>query len=175
MNGNIESGMEFAEQPENYFKVESCPTMRALNVKTCDFIIAKKSGVQTRIFLIEAKSSAPKPLQDNTTQKEPWEKFLQNICEKMVTTLLVFIGLKVGRHYSQLSDLPDTIARAVLGDLSITPCLVLKEHPPYALFQISDALKIRLQPIVKSFVLDQPIVINADMAIKKGLVTKIIS
>jgi hypothetical protein len=63
----------------------------------------------------------------------------------------------------------------VLGDLSITPCLVLKEHPPYALFQISDALKIRLQPIVKSFVLDQPIVINADMAIKKGLVTKIIS
>ncbi len=174
MNSNVESGMEFVVQPGNYFKIESCPTMQTLNVKTCDFVIARKSGVQTRVFIIEAKSSAPKPAENDASQKEPWEKFLQNIYEKMINTLLVFIGLKVGRHYSQLSDLPNTLAKTALSDLLITPCLVLKEHPEHALFQVSDALKIKMQPIVKSFVLEQPIVINADMAMKKGLVSTII-
>ena len=175
MNGNIESGMEFVEQPGDYFKIETCPTMKALGVKTCDFVITRKLGARTKVFIIEAKSSAPRPPENDNTYKESWEEFLQTIYEKMVNTLLVFVGLKTGRHYSRDSDLPLSIKQASLSDLAITPCLVLREHPEQVLPQVSDALRIKMQPIVKSFVLEQPIVVNADMAIRKGLVNKTIS
>lgn len=170
MSDSIESGMKFVQEEGCYFKIEACPTMRVIGVKTCDFLILKTTRAWAKLFIVEAKSSAPKPPDKPDVQKQSWEEFLQVICEKTLNSLLVFIGLKVGRKYSKPCELPLHIAQLRLNDVSITPCLVLKDHPKQALPPVSNALKIKMQPIVKSFVLNDPLVINHETAMRYGLV-----
>ena len=169
MNDAIESKMRFVKVGGCYFKLETCPTMSSLGVKTCDFLIFKKERSPFKLFIIEAKSSAPLPI-DIGGDPERWDKFIQDIYEKLLNSLLVFVGLKVERPYHEISELPPHIKDAQLSILPIIPCLVLRDHPDYALPPVSDALKSKFNPIVKSFALDPPIVINSALAIKYGLV-----
>jgi len=173
MNDAIESKMQFVKVDGCYFKLETCPTMSSLGVKTCDFLILKKARPSLKLLIIEAKSSAPQPIDIGGDPKR-WDRFIQEIYEKLLNSLLVFVGLKVERPYHEISELPPHIKEAPLSILSIIPCLVLRDHPDYALPPVSDALKSKLNPIVRSFALDPPIVINSALAIKYGLVESVV-
>ena len=58
MNDTIESKMQFVKVDGCFFKMETCPTMSALGVKTCDFLILKNAQSTQELFVIEAKSSS---------------------------------------------------------------------------------------------------------------------
>lgn len=74
--------------------------------------------------------------------------------------------MKWSYPYPVISELPSKIKEMSFAELSIKPCLVLRDHPDYALPPVSDALKAKLNPIVKCFALMPPVVVNSSMAIK---------
>ena len=173
MSDSIESGMVFIRTPEGFFNVEKCPTVESIGegVKICEFFMRKESGAKVKLFLVEAKSSSPKPptIGGGTM---PWDEYNDDICEKLTNGLLVYLGLKTGRPYSERSELPGAMAADDIADLSIIPCLVLRDHPEWALAPVQDELRMRMNHIVKSFQLEQPLAINREIAVKYGLVEK---
>ena len=169
MKDAIESKMQFLKVDGCFYKMETSAVMASLGIKTCDFLILRAAKSPQELFIIEAKSSAPRPGPGGGDPVR-WDAFIQEIYEKLLNSLLVFLGLKVHRPYHEFSELPSHMKNVSLSDLSITPCLVLRDHPDYALPPVSDALKSKLDPVVKSFTLKPPVVINSTLAIKYGLI-----
>ncbi|HUW39985.1 MAG TPA: hypothetical protein VMV90_03175 [Rectinemataceae bacterium] len=171
MSDNIESGMVFVRSRDGFFNVEKSATMGSIGdgVKICEFFSRIERNGKPKLFLVEAKSSSPKPASSGG-KPDRWEDYSAGIYEKFINALLIYLGLKTGRKYAVRSELPSAIAEDELGSLAILPCLVLRDHPVEALPPVQDELRMRLDHVVKSFRLEQPIAINRDMAISYGLV-----
>lgn len=175
MSDNVESGMVFIRTPDGFFNVEKSPTIGSIGdgVKICEFFIRLVRGTKVRLFLVEAKSSSPVPAATGGSPA-PWNEYSDEIYEKLVNGLLVYLGLKTGRQYTERSKLPRAMAADDIAAVAIVPCLVLRDHPEWALAPVQDELRIRLNHVVKSYRLEQPIAINATMAIQFGLLDAVV-
>ncbi len=171
MSDNLESGMVFKKEPGSFFNIEKSPTMRGIGqgVKTVEFAIRKRTGNNVKVFLIEAKKSSPRPPGSGGSQ-DTWEQYHNFLYQKMINSLLVYLGLKTDRRYAASSDLPNEMRADILSSVQIIPCLVLPDHPEYGLPPLQDELRKRLNPIVRSYCLEQPVVLNYEGARIAGLV-----
>lgn len=162
-----ESGMNFGPfEEDKVFHIEKSVLYESLGegIKTAEFVWLRTVEDRPIFWVVEAKSSSPRP-----QSSQEFQNFLVEIGEKWVNSLSLTISAIIGRHGS-LADLPETWLSTPLADLDVKLVLVIRGHQPDWLAPLRDALNRELRPIIKTLALGSPVfVLNEAMAIKHGL------
>lgn len=136
-----ESGMTFGPfESSHIFWIEKSELYKNLhNIKTVEFILEHNDNLQ----FIEAKSSSPRPVPDNTVR---FEQFIDEISQKFLHSLNLYCAGILGRHGSS-NDIPDSMKNMEHQKLSIKFILVIKNHQTEWLMPIQDALDQKMSSI----------------------------
>lgn len=163
----VESGMTFgpfedshvfwAEESNLYHGVQNS------KVKTVEFVLAENSKIQ----FLEAKSSSPKPIPENTTE---FNSFIDEIFLKFLHSINLFYAGILGRHEKN-NDIPEYIRKIDNQRISIKFILIIKGHEMDWLPPIHEALTKKMIPISAIWNSDVA-VINDAMAVKYKLISK---
>jgi len=170
-----ESNMIFGEFDQDFcFEIEKSATYKKLQnyIKIADFLWLKPKKNKKQIWIIEAKESSPDP-----KNKEKFEQSINDICEKMINSLMLTLAMCLKRH-SDWQELPLEFQKLDLTTIQFKCILVIKGHEEKWLPPLQDALKKQLQAPIKTFALDinGVVVINDEKAQKKyNLIKNIIS
>lgn len=165
-----ESDMLFGEFAEtDCFRIEKSDLyqkkLMPKGVKTTEFILFKNG----RLYFVEAKKTTPDYAHRTDENKLDCEKYINDILTKFSNTLSIYFSMKVGR-------LPQNEFPQLIRDLdskSLRPVLVLVVKNAYerSLDPLKDLLKKSANPILKIWnITDEIVILNEEMAIKKGLV-----
>lgn len=158
-----ESGMKFGPFPDSHvFWIEKSELYKSVhNIKTVEFILENNNKLQ----FIEAKSSSPKPVPENTVS---FEQFIDEISQKFLHSLNLYYAGVLGRHGSA-NDVPAFMKKIDHQQVSIKFILVIKNHQNEWLMPIKDALEKKMSSI-SSIWESQVAVINAKTAQKYKLI-----
>lgn len=144
----VESGMTFGPYPEgDCFYIEKSQIYQKIHdgVKIAEFLLLyrKTKNSQPIIWMIEAKSSSPRP-----ENKGDLEKYIGEIREKFLNALLLFTAMNLHRHDS-FSEYPQKFQKLDLQKTNIRFILIIKGHQDDWLPPLQEALGKTLKPIVK--------------------------
>ena len=157
----IESGLAFGSySKEALFRVEESEIRKSLDLRTVEFILRYTDN---EILLIEAKSSSPKP-----GNQENFDEYIGEIFDKFVHSIDLYFSLVVNRLNDTAGDMPDFFRKADYATSKITLLLVINGHRISWLPPIKDALKSRLKRHIKTWRLDVA-VMNHEQAESYGL------
>ena len=172
----IESGMTFGPYPDGYcFYIEQSETLKQLNkhakkdegVLIAELLLLRIGNAKNTIWIIEAKSSSPKP--DNAVK---FDEYITEIKEKLTNSLILSVAMYLKRHSEKL---PTSFKSLDLGKTDFRLTLVIKNHQEAWLQPIQDALRIALSPLAKTWALsaNSVIVINDAIAQEHGLISAV--
>lgn len=163
-----ESGMEFGPYPEeDFFRIETSKTYEKVgdNIKIAEFLLIRDRN-KPKVWIVEAKSSAPNP-----TNKQDFDKFIEEIRDKLNNTLTLGIATCLQRH-STYSELPSSFQNLDLKKAGFYLILVINGHQDQWLPPLQKALNKALIPTVKKWNLSPTavLVLNDTMARLKKLI-----
>lgn len=148
-----ESGMEFqfSEADFNVWLPEQCDDyIKMEGVKMADFMVEVK---QTKVFLVEVKTSAPKDTQE----------FLSEIATKLRSMLSLFTSITWGRKNDTGAELPKAWKKkAFLKNEKWRCLLIVKDHKDEWLHGLQDSITIHpdFKELVQLYGLLPPICLN---------------
>jgi hypothetical protein len=163
----VESGMTFGPfERDDCFEIETCATYKKINkrggVKIAEFVWLRPPASAARLWIVEAKSKAPKEL----------GVYSRDLRDKFVNALTMVVCACLGRPGSASDELPVTFGRIDLAKIRPVFVLVVREHPDDGLDSLAAALRKALQPAIKTWGVVSPdvVVMNRAMARRKKLV-----
>lgn len=170
-----ESGMVFGPfKKEAVFHIEKSRLYRHVNrregnVPTAEFLLLyglDSSSTASSLWVVEAKSSAPRP-----GNNEDFKKFIQEINAKLTCSLSLTMAAFLGRHTS-CNDFPKNFLKQAHIPITIKLILVLSGHKKEWLEPISDALQKTFKSTARiwNFLPEDVIVLNDEMARRRGLI-----
>jgi hypothetical protein len=165
-----ESGMTFGPYSEDdCFHIEKSAVYAGVQdkVKIAEFLWVQERRGGKRIFIVEAKSSSPRP----ETQPN-FDGFIEEIRYKMINTLLLFLGIRLGRHGNAHEQLPQNLRNLDLGGTEFTFVLAIRGHPEAWLIPLQETLNSQLYSIARTFAFKSPFVavVNEERARQYGLI-----
>jgi hypothetical protein len=166
----IESGITFGPYPEGYcFYIEKSDIYAALqeHVQMAEFLLLRESKGKQVVWIVEAKSSTPRP------ESQPnFDEFITEIREKLINAFSLGWASCLGRHPQAEAELPENFKTLDLSQTDVKFVLVINGHQEGWLPPLQDALKKALHSIVRSwaFAPTSVAVINEVLAVKYGLV-----
>ncbi|MGB3138094.1 MAG: hypothetical protein WBB18_14910 [Nodosilinea sp.] len=160
----LESGISFGPYPTGqFFYIEKSKTYLAIQdgVKIAEFLIFALNNSGPRIWIIEAKSSSPRP---ETVPN--FDEFLQEIADKLSNSLNLYIAIYLKRHPSTCGELPSCFQVIDLDQIEFRLILIIKNHQLSWLPPLQDELRKKLKVTVKvwDLVPTSVLVLNEDLA-----------
>lgn len=161
-----ESGLRFGPYPQaDCFELEKSPAYKRIQsgVMMCEFaLIRRPDNRPLSIWLVEAKQSSPRP----ETQPS-FSEFIEEIRQKLSNALQLVVALHLERHEDPL---PEGFRALTLRE-GLKLVLVINGHQESWLPPLQEALRVALNPLVRTFGLDPNAVavINDDSARRRGL------
>lgn len=168
----IESGISFGPySKDDCFYIEHSAAYEKIKggIKMAEFLWIVKRRRKAKIYVVEAKSSSPRP-----ENKENFQEFVSEIREKLVNALVLFLGLRLGRHEGAGDEIPENLRDADLATIGFTFVLVVRNHREEWLVPLQDALNVQLNSTARTFGLQSPYVaaLNEEMAGSLGLIRR---
>ena len=165
-----ESGMTFGPYPEGQcFHIEESKRYAAIqeHVQMAEFLLLRNHGDKPVIWVVEAKSSTPRP----ETQPN-FEDFIAETREKFINAFSLGWACFSKRHPDAEKDVPDDFKTLDLSEVDVKFVLVINGHRDGWLSPIKDALEIALRSTVKcwAFNPNAVVVINDALAQEYGLI-----
>ncbi|WP_225886978.1 hypothetical protein [Nodosilinea nodulosa] len=166
----FESGMSFGPYPPGHcFYIEKSRTYLAIQngIKIAEFLILAVRD-KPKIWIIEAKSSSPRP------ETSPgFDKFLQEIADKLSNSLNLYVAVYLKRHSSTCNELPSPFQALDLDQVEFRLILVIKNHQMDWLPPLQDELRKKLKVTVKiwDLVPTSVLVLNEDLARESQILT----
>ncbi len=169
----VESGLTFGSFPAGHcFYIEKSKTYQQIKegVKVAEFLLLRPSpqnGKPDTIWVIEAKSSAPKP-----NNHIDFDKYMEEIRAKFTNSLTLAMTACLKRHTQADAELSDNFKQLNLASIQFILVLVIGDFPEAYLPPLQDALKKVLHPTIKTWALGSPavLVLNEDMARQQKLI-----
>jgi len=169
----IESGMTFGPYPDGHcFYIEKSQALQKIHKNTkkgegiqiAEFLLLETKDNQVTIFIVEAKTTSPRPENSNN--------YIDEIKEKLANSLALFVAIYLQRHPASNLELSDHFRQFELANVKFLLILVIKNSKEDWLIPVKDALQKALKPTVKIWNLapTSVIVLNEDGARKHGLV-----
>ena len=166
----IESGMTFGPFPENrcfYIEKSNCYAAIQEHVQIAEFLLLRINNEKPVIWIVEAKSSTPRP----ETQPN-FDGFIAEIREKLINAFSLGWASCLKRHQHAKSELPEDFKTLNLSQVDVKFVLVIKGHQNEWLPPLQEALRIALRSTVKTwaFAATSVVVINDALAQQHGLI-----
>lgn len=190
-------------QESHLFKIESSKTYKNIKhegVKIAEFLLLKeKEHSKCDILIVEAKENTPNPTSCRTLHDIKFEAiekemtggfenlgaikaclaklerdaYFNDIREKFMNSLLLFLALYSQRHPDNSLDLPDVFRKIEIFNVNFQLVLVVKDSEEEWLPPLNEKVKKLLNPIVKIWNLSPQniIVLNEKGAKNHGLIT----
>ncbi|HMA63921.1 MAG TPA: hypothetical protein VKO63_01940 [Chitinispirillaceae bacterium] len=163
-----ESGMTFGPYPDGmcfYIEKSELYSNVKQGVQIAEFLLLKHQSGKPVIWVVEAKSSSPRP-----ETKPNFDTFISEIREKMVNAFSLGWAAILGRH--DADELSESFNTLELKDSAIRFVLIIKNHNEAWLPPLQDALKIALHSTIKTWSLSplSVLVMNENIATKHGLI-----
>lgn len=170
----IESGMTFGPYPAGhcfYIEKSECYEKVQEGVKMAEFLLLKKQQQGLTVWVIEAKSSSPRP----ETQPN-FAEFIDEIRTKLTNGFLLAVAARLQRHPGAENELPDAFKTLDLKARGFRFVLVINGHKQEWLEPLQNALVQALKPVVKTWALPATsvAVLNHEMAQEHGLILPIV-
>ena len=130
----IESGMVFAFPEDEIFQIEGSELHSSVGdgIKTVEFIACLKDD---ELNFVEAKSSSPKPTQDN---QERFEEFISEIADKFMHSFYLYLSAFLGRR--RKSKITGRVAAVDHSKAKYKFILIIRGHRIEWLSPLRDAL-----------------------------------
>lgn len=167
----VESGMKFGPYPDGHcFHVEKSGAYAAIQqgVPMAEFLLLRTAnGKPPTIFVVEAKSSSPRP----ETQPN-FDDFIAEVREKLVNAFSLGWACCLDRHREADRELPNLFKTLDLSRSQVRFVLVIKDHRDAWLPPIQDAMAKALRSTVRTWAFDPSsvVAINDVMAERHGLI-----
>lgn len=169
----VESGLTFGPFPAGHcFYIEKSKTYQQIKegVKVAEFLLLRPSpqgGETNRIWVVEAKSSAPKP-----SSRIDFDKYIEEIRAKLTNSLTLIMTACLKRHPQAHAELSDNFKQLNLASIQFILVLVIGNFQDEWLPPLQDALTKVLHPTIKTWALGTPavLVLNEDMARQRKLI-----
>ena len=166
----IESGMTFGPYPEGrcfYIEKSNCYAAIQEHVQMAEFLLLRDSNEKPVIWIVEAKSSTPRP----ETQPN-FDNFITEIREKFINAFSLGWASCLRRHQQAETELSEDYKSLNLSKVDVKFILVINGHKDEWLPPLKDALGIALRSTVKtwSFAPTSVVVFNDEMAQHHGLI-----
>lgn len=163
-----ESGVNFGNfSEEDLYRIEHSQGHRSLGegFKMVEFTYIRESS----LFVIEAKSSIPRP-----TNKEDYDKFWNEIFEKFENALLLQLMGCLQRNDTVMQELPNNHKQIQWNRISIKLRLVIPSVPSEHLAPLTDFFrkKIHKIKILWNIPNGDIFVLNKELALKENLITE---
>lgn len=166
-----ESGMTFGPYAEGecfYVEKSECYRLVKDGVQMAEFLLLRqRQGQAPVIWVVEAKSSTPKPeTQPNFTE------FIDEIRVKLTNGFLLGVAARLRRHSVAEDELSDSFKKVDLQSLGFRFVLVINGHKAEWLAPLQDALSLALKPVIKTWALPPTsvVVLNHESAQQHGLI-----
>ena len=146
----VESGMTFGPYRKcECFHIERSECYAAIrkHVKMAEFLLLRGSREVPVMYVVEAKSSAPRP------GSQDFDKFIGETREKLINAFALGWASCLKRHQSAEEELPERFRALCLSNLDVRFVLVINGHKDDWLPPLNDALKKALLSIVKCWAL----------------------
>ena len=168
-----ESEVDFELPKDFLFRIEKCKTLSSLQgIKTAEFLLLDDKNSSIKIWIVEAKLGSPQP-----AKEEDFNKFINEIKDKLYDSLSLFIAMYLGRH---LKELPTSFQQVDLERVSFNLVLLMtsqnfnKNEDWVSNLQnsLQDVLNplVRKMPKIWKFCSNKIIVMNIDTAQQYGLI-----
>jgi hypothetical protein len=166
-----ESGLNFGPFPEdNFFPLEQSELYRHIQqgVSICEFALIRPRQDGAIVWLVEAKSSSPRPDKDVR-----FNEYIDEIRQKLSNALVLLLAALLDRHTQGRITLPCAF-QALTHREEFRLILVINGHPDAWLVPVQEALQVALKPLVRTFGLpgSAVIVLNEQGARRLGLVAE---
>lgn len=167
----IESGMTFGPFPEGHcFYIERSAVYQKVKdgVQMAEFLLLRfKDGHLPAVWVIEAKSSTPRP----ETQPN-FGEFIDEIRQKLTNALSLGLAACLNRHEDADAELSEPFKALDLSVVGFRLVLVINGHKKEWLPPLQEALSKALQSTVKVWALPPTavVVINDGQARSRGLI-----
>ena len=167
-----ESGMTFGPYPSGHcFHIEKSALYTNIRqgVKMAEFLLLHADRDRpTMLWVVEAKSSSPRPKND-----PDFGQFIMEIREKWINALSLTLASLLGRHRQAETELPGPFKALDLSRFDVRFVLVINGHPKGWLPPIQDALRQSLRPVVRTwnFSPTSVAVLNEELALKRQLIS----
>jgi hypothetical protein len=146
----LESGMEFGPYPSHQcFYIEKSNTYADIQhgVQMAEFLLLKtKRGQPPIVWVVEAKSSTPRP----ETQPN-FDAFIAEIREKLINAFSLGWAACLKRHPKFDEELPEPFKALDLSKAGVRFILVINGHREAWLPPIQEALKKSLYATIKTW------------------------
>ena len=161
----VESNMLLSFNGQDVYRIEQADIVQTKgDIKVCECFALIKG----RLLLIEAKSSSPRP-----ENKEDFDKYISEISQKFLDTLLLFNALTIGRHGNEeKGKLSNNLQNVPLKDVEYALYLIVHGNKDEWMIPIQEALKIKLKHCLNSWNISDVNVyaLNHETAKEKGLI-----
>ncbi|WP_252178305.1 hypothetical protein [Endozoicomonas sp. 4G] len=167
-----EFDMQFGPFGKNdVLRIEICDSYKDIRkgVTIAEFILSRPTVKSpNRLWIVEAKSSSPRPL-----PKPKFDQFIGDICEKFINSMNLFLAGVLGRNPRMQDEIPTGMSHISASNADLIFVLVIKGHQTDWLPPLRDALKAKLEPLIKTWKLSPSCVavMNETIARQKGLIT----
>lgn len=168
----IESGMTFGPYAAGecfYVEKSQCYKLVQEGVQMAEFLLLRQQQAQAVIWVVEAKSSSPRPeTQPNFTE------FIDEIRNKLTNGFLLGVAALLKRHPAAESELPDSFKALDLQSLGFHFVLVINGHKEAWLVPLQEALSLAMKPVISTWALPPTsvVVLNHESAQKYGLIRR---
>lgn len=169
----VESGMAFGLNPEKYrcYRIEQGNIYQGIGdrprMAECLMLRIREEKPPPLIFVIEAKSSSPRP-----ETRPNFDEFIREIRKKLSTALSLSIAIFLERHPVGDGQIPSEYREINLSDINFRLVLVIKGHKKEWLPPLQEKLQRALRPTVRIRALRGPsvLVMNDEIARKNDLI-----
>lgn len=132
-----------------------------------EFLLLKQQEKGPSVWVVEAKSSGPKP------ESQPnFDQFIDEIRNKLTNGFLLAVAARLRRHPEAEAELSEAFSALDLQELGFRFVLVINGHQQAWLPPLQSALALALKPIVKTWALSPTsvVVMNHELALQHGLI-----
>lgn len=162
-----ESGMKFGKyKEENVYEIEKskqyCDKLRQRKIKCCEFILLRNN----KLHFIEAKTKCPN--RNNKNSKADYEKYIEEIVEKMRDSLMLYTAIILNIHNQK--EIPQTLLQNNLSNRKIVLLLVVKNAEKDWLVHLREVITNRLMKEKNLYRIESILVINEEQARKRHLI-----
>ena len=143
------------------------------SVKIAEFIAFYDDENQV-CEVIEAKSSSPNPENNEGNNKQRFNDFIDEICQKFINSFNLFLANRLERHSNDdYMEMPELFRNTNFSTLGFKFVLIIKNHRITWLQHISDELKQKMKSFIKTWnIHDRNIkVINDNIAHEQGYIS----
>jgi hypothetical protein len=165
-----ESGMTFGPyQEDKCFCVENSATYKKMEgITIAEFMLLQSQKGRPVIWIVEAKSSSPRPV-----PAEKFDNFIDEIRQKLINAMSLWFAAKLQRHPSMNDELSDDFKSLDLSTVDFRLILVINGHQESWLPPLQEALRKALHATVKTWALSPSavVVMNHELAYQSQLIS----